>query len=191
MPGSAPSWDRLYELATGQEGYFTTGEAAGVGFSSQLILKHVRAGRMSHVRRGVYRLVHFPAGEHEELVIVWLWSEKHGVFSHQTALGLHGLSDVLPAKAHLSLPSAWRNRRLRVPPDVVIHHGEVVKRERAWFGAVPTTSVLRTLNDCAHERLAPELLRQAAHEALRRGLVTKSDLVGVTRALRGFGGLAA
>lgn len=131
------------------------------------------------------------AGEHEDLVIVWLWSEKHGVFSHETALGLHGLSDVLPAKAHLSLPSPWRTRRLRVPPDVVVHYGEVAKRERAWFGAVPATTALRTLNDCAHAELAPELLRQASHEALRRGLVTKGDLADVKRALRGFGGLVA
>jgi predicted transcriptional regulator of viral defense system len=188
---SAPSWDRLYELASGQEGYFTTREASGAGFSSQLLLKHIHAGRVSHVRRGVYRLVHFPAGDHEDLVIVWLWSEKQGVFSHQTALGLHGLSDVLPAKAHLSLPSAWRNRRFRVPPDVVLHHGDVPMRERVWFGAVPATSALRTLNDCAHEQLAPELLRQASREALRRGLVTMNELVDVRRALRGFGGLAA
>lgn len=191
MRGSAPSWDRLYEQASGQEGYFTTREAAGAGFSSQLLLKHIHAGRVSHVRRGVYRLVHFPAGDHEDLVIVWLWSEKQGVFSHQTALGLHGLSDVLPAKAHLALPSAWRHRRLRVPLDVVVHYGEVTKHERAWFGAVPATSVQRTLNDCAHEKLAPEFLRQAAREALRRGLVTKQDLTEIRRSLRGFGGLAA
>jgi len=146
---------------------------------------------VSHVRRGVYRLVHFPVGEHEELVIIWLWSGKQGVFSHQTALDLHGLSDVLPAKAHLSLPSAWRGRRLRVPPDVVVHHEDVPRRERAWFGAVPVTSVLRTLNDCAHDDLAPDLLRQASHQALRRGLVHKADLSSVKRALRGFGGLAA
>jgi predicted transcriptional regulator of viral defense system len=162
-----------------------------VGFSSQLLLKHIHAGRVMRVRRGVYRLVHFPAGDHEDLVVVWLWSEKQGVFSHQTALGLHGLSDVLPAKAHLSLPSAWRTRRLRVPHDVVLHHGEVPRRERVWFGAVPATSALRTLNDCAHEQLSPELLRQASWEALRRGLVMKNDLVDVKRALRGFGGLAA
>lgn len=189
--GSRPSWDHLYELASGQGGHFTTQDASGVGFSSQLLLKHIHAGRVMRVRRGVYRLVHFPAGDHEDLVVVWLWSEKQGVFSHQTALGLHGLSDVLPAKAHLSLPSAWRTRRLRVPHDVVLHHGEVPRRERVWFGAVPATSALRTLNDCAHEQLSPELLRQASWEALRRGLVMKNDLVDVKRALRGFGGLAA
>jgi predicted transcriptional regulator of viral defense system len=188
---SRPSWDRLYELASGQEGYVTTREAAGAGFSSQLLLKHIHAGRVSRARRGVYRLVHFPAGDHEELVIAWLWSDKQGVFSHQTALALHGLSDALPSKAHILLPATWRARRLRVPADVIVHHGDVPKRERAWFGAVPATSVRRTLSDCTQEKLGPDLLRQAAREALRRGLVTKDELTDVRQALRGFGGLAA
>lgn len=191
MSASGPNWDRLYELASSMHGYFTTRDAATAGFSSQLLLKHIDAGRVSRARRGVYRLVHFPAGEHEELVVVWLWSDRRGVFSHQTALALHGLSDVLPAKAHLSLPSSWQKRRLRVPPGVVIHHGDIPKRERAWFGAVPATSARQTLNDCAHEKLAPDLLRQAAREAVRRGIVAKDDLSEVKRALRGFGGLAA
>ena len=184
-----PSWDRLYDVEHGQEGYFTTREAASAGFSSQLLLKHRRAGRVSRPRRGVYRLVHFPAGDHEELVIAWLWSEKQGVCSHHTALALHGLSDVLPSKIHLSLPWKWRRRRLRVPPDVVIHHGDVPRSERVWFGGVPATSVLRTLNDCARAKLSPELLQQAARAALRRGLVARKDLAEVRRALRGFGGL--
>lgn len=191
MAESGPSWDRLYEQASGQQGYVTTQEAASVGFSSQLLLKHIHAGRVARARRGVYRLVHFPSSEHEELVVAWLWSEKQGVFSHQTALALHGLSDTLPARAHLSLPTAWNARRLRVPSDVIAHHGDVPTRERGWFGAVPATSPMRTLADCAHEKLAPDLLRQAARDALRRGLVKKDELADVRQALRGFGGLAA
>jgi predicted transcriptional regulator of viral defense system len=63
-----PDWDRLFEVASGQEGYFTTQQAAEAGYSSQLVLKHLHAGRVVRERRGIYRLVHFPAGEHEELV---------------------------------------------------------------------------------------------------------------------------
>src|SRR5208337_2168977 len=66
---------------------------AAAGYSTQLLLKHIRSGRVTRVRRGVYRLVHFPAGEHENLAVLWLWSERMGVFSHHTALALHGLSD--------------------------------------------------------------------------------------------------
>lgn len=128
-------------------------------------------------------------GEHEELVTAWLWSEQAGVLSYQTALSLHGLSDVLPAQVHLALPEAWRRRRFRIPAGVVLHHADVAPEERSWFGPVPATSAGRTLSDCAKGGLSPELLRQAAQQALRRGLVTGNELADVKTALEPFGGL--
>lgn len=186
-----PGWDQLYEIAAAQDGLFTTQQAAEAGYSPQLLVHHIRGGRMLRVRRGIYRLVHFPAGEHEELVTVWLWSEQAGVLSHETALGLHGLSDALPAQVHLTLPAAWKKRRFRVPEGVVLHHSDVEANERAWAGPVPITSVARTLNDLATSGLSPELLRQAAQQALRRGLTTRGQLADVEHALAPFGGLAA
>lgn len=186
-----PEWDQLYEIAAAQEGLFTTQQAAEAGYSPQLLVHHIRGGRMLRVRRGIYRLVHFPAGEHEELVTVWLWSEQAGVLSHETALGLHGLSDTLPAQVHLTLPSAWKKRRFRVPEGVVLHHADIESKERAWAGPVPITSVSRTLNDLATSGLSPELLRQAARQALRRGLTTRGELANVEHVLAPFGGLAA
>lgn len=188
-PAQKPSWDLLFETASAQEGYFTTAQAADAGYSTQLLLKHIRAGRVVRTRRGIYRLVHFPSGEHEGLVTAWLWSERAGVISHQTALALHGLSDALPANVHLTLPRSWRRRRLRVPAGVVLHHADVPSNDRAWYGAAPTTNPRRTLNDCAREAMAPDLLRQAAQQAIRRGLVTKAELGDVDEALRPFGGL--
>jgi predicted transcriptional regulator of viral defense system len=189
--GTRPSWGLLYEIASAQEGYFTTRQAAEAGYSSQLLLKHVHARRIVRAQRGIYRLVHFPSGEHEELVTAWLWSERAGLLSHQTALALFGLSDVLPAHVHLALPSAWRHRRFRVPPGIVLHHEDVASRDRTWFGAVPATGPRRTLNDCARAGLSPELLGQAAQQALRRGLVTRVELSDVEDALEPFGGLVA
>ena len=191
LESNGPNWDRLFETAAGQSGYVTTKQAAEAGYSTHLLRKHLHAGRVTRPQRGIYRLVHFPATEHEELVTAWLWSEQAGVISHQTALSLHGLSDVLPAQVHLTLPGAWRKRRFRVPPDVVLHHADVAPEDRAWFSAVPITNPRRTLNACAREGLSPELLRQAAQQALRRGLVTKAELDDVEVALKPFGGLAA
>lgn len=190
-PASKPSWDRLFESASAQEGYFTTRQAAEAGYSSQLLLKHLRAGRVARAQRGIYRLVHFPAGEHEELVTAWLWSERAGVISHRTALALHGLSDILPAQLHLTLPATWRKRRFRVPAGVVLHHADVSPEDRTWFGAVPATSAQRSLNDCARQGMSPDLLRQAARQAVRRGLVARTELGDVEEALTPFGGLAA
>jgi predicted transcriptional regulator of viral defense system len=188
---NGPNWDRLFEVAAAQDGYFTTKQAADAGYSSQLLLKHIRAGRVARVRRGIYRLVHFPAGEHDELVTAWLWSDRAGVVSHQTALALQGLSDALPAHVHMTLPRAWRQRRFRAPAGVVLHHADVPREDRTWFGPVPTTNPRRSLNDCAREGLSPELLRRAAQQALHRGLVTQAELGDVEVALEPFGGLAA
>jgi predicted transcriptional regulator of viral defense system len=185
-----PDWDRLFEIAAAQEGLFSTQQAAEAGYSPQLLLHHLSSGRALRVQRGIYRLVHFPAGDHEDLVSAWLWSQRAGIFSHQTALALHELSDAMPKQLHLTVPSAWQRRRLRVPRGLTLHYAEVPKEGRTWFGPVPVTSVQRTLNDCAREALSPELLRQAAKQALQRGLVVREELADVKAALKPFGGLA-
>ena len=184
-----PTWQALYDIAAAQEGLFTTKQAAAAGYSPPLLAHYQKTGRIARRRRGIYRLVHFPSGEQEELVTAWLWTDSQGVLSHQTALALHGLSDVLPAKIHLTLPLSWRRRRFRVPRGLVLHHADVSRGERTWVGAVPVTSARRTLNDCAMAGLSPDLLRQGAKQALTRGLVTKAEIGEVQKALKSFGGL--
>lgn len=185
-----PDWDRLYSIAAPQEGLFTTRQAAEAGYSSQLLPHYIHTGHVTRVRRGVYRLVHFPAGEHEPLVVAWLWSDQEGVASHSTALALYGLSDVLPARIHLTVPLEWRRHRYRTPDDLTLHHADLPPADRTWFQAVPITTVPRTLADCARDDLSPDLLRQAARQALHRGLVERHELAVVERALRPYGGLA-
>jgi len=177
--------------AAAQEGFFTTQQAADAGYSAQLLVHHLKSGSVVRARRGIYRIKHYVPSEHEELVVAWLWSEQQGVLSHETALALHGLSDALPHRVHLTLPSAWRKRRFRVPENVVLHHADVPPNDRAWVGPVPTTSPARTLNDCATAGTSPEVLRHAAQQALRRGIVTRAELGAVEQALAPFGGLAA
>jgi predicted transcriptional regulator of viral defense system len=184
---SRPDWDRLYGVALRQEGHFTTQQAKEAGYSSQLLVKYLRSGKVLRVRRSVYRLKHFPPGQQEDLVAIWLWSEQAGVFSHETALMLHDLSDVLPARAHLTVPAAWRERRLRVPDGVVLHYAVVRRTERAWIGVVPVTSVPRTLADCAADHLSPGLLSAAVDQALARGVVAKREIAQVQRTLQEAG----
>lgn len=171
-----PSWDRLFEAAVGQEGHFTTKQAAEAGYYPQLLLKYLKNGRITRVRRGVYRIVHFPAGEHEDLATVWLWSERAGVFSHETALMLQNLSDALPSKVHLTVPVEWKKRRLRVPKGVVLHHADVARNDQIEIGPVPVTNALRTILDCVDAHVSPELLEAAVRQARSRGLIDGRDL---------------
>lgn len=171
----SPDWDSLFAVAQGQDGYFTTAQAALSGYSRPLLHKHLAHGKMMRARRGIYRLVHFPASDHEDLVVLWLWSEQAGVFSHQTALALHDLSDVLPGKIDLTLPATWRRRRLRVPPGLALHFADIAAPDRTSFRAVPLTAPLRTVRDCIEANVAPGLVHQAILQARRRGLITAAD----------------
>ena len=53
---TGPQWRRLYEVAATQDGYFTTAQAAAVGYSRQLLAKHLAARRVTRVMRGIHRL---------------------------------------------------------------------------------------------------------------------------------------
>lgn len=170
-----PDWDRLFATAQAQGGYFTTAQAARSGYSRPLVHKHLARGRMVRARRGVYRLVHFPASDHEDLIVPWLWSGQEGVFSHETALALHDLSDVLPGKVHLTLPASWRRRRLRVPEGLVLHFADIGDADRTSYSAVPVTTPLRTLSDCIDAKVSPSLVRQAILQARRRGLISAAN----------------
>ena len=64
VAATRPDWNRLFETAAAQEGLITTKQAAEAGYSPQLMVHYVPTGKALRVRRGTYRLVHFPAGEH-------------------------------------------------------------------------------------------------------------------------------
>ncbi len=176
---SAPDRAALFAVASSQDGYFTTDQAAEAGYSRPLLDHHLHYGRFIRLRRGVYRLVEYPAGEHEDLVVAWLWSKRLGVFSHETALALHQLSDALPAHLHLTLPASWARRRLLVPEGVRLHFADVGEGERAWVGPVRVTTPIRTIRDCQAAQVAPDLVAQAVRDGLSRGLFARADVLGL------------
>ncbi len=171
-----PKWQEIYDIAESQSGYVARDQVMAAGYSSPLLEYHVRVGHLIRVQRGVYRLAQFPPGEHEDLVVTWLWSRRLGVFSHETALMLHLLSDALPAQAHLILPMGWAKRRVRFPTGVSVSFGDISKQEWAWVGAIPVTTPLRTIVDCVAAHVEPLLIQQAKREGLTRGLFSREQL---------------
>ena len=182
-----PDWEALLDLAVSQAGYFTTAQAADLGFSPELLIHHRKRGRIERARRGIYRVRHLPAQEDEQLVELWLWSGQQGVFSHETALALYDLSDALPSQVEMTVPAAWGRRRLRVPEVLRLHYADVPEQERAWVGHVPVTTPTRTLRDCVAVAVAPDLVRQAVEEGIARGRFGEEEVAEVVAWLDGFG----
>lgn len=176
VSGQHPDRDALYDIAAPQAGYFSLGQANAAGFSKQLLQFYLRDGRIDRAGRGIFRLRHFPPTfEHEDLVPIWLWTAQLGVFSHETALALHQLSDALPSKHHVTAPLAWRARRLRTPTGVILHYADLEPGEREWVGPVPVTTPLRTLEDAARDALDANWIAQATQQGVRRGLFARRD----------------
>src|SRR3954449_2260717 len=100
----APDAIALNQVSYGQDGYFTTHQARQAGFSPQLLAHHVRSGRYEHIRRGLYRLCGYPGSPQEDVRAKWLSVGTEGaVVSHESALDLHELSDVIPNSVHLMI----------------------------------------------------------------------------------------
>lgn len=171
--------DGLYRVAESQAGYFTAGQALAAGMDRTTLRHHARPrGRYERVRRGLYRLRHFPSGEHEEVVAAWLPLRDAGaVVSHESGLDLYDLSDVIPNAIHFSLPRAKRGQRPR--PGVQLHTLERPPGpgEIRQVAGLPVTSPERTIVDCLETGTQLEQVEMAVRQALDRGLTTPRRLL--------------
>lgn len=168
----------LYRTAETQAGYFTSARAVAAGMDRSTLAHHARpGGRYVRVRRGLYRLRHFPTSPFEHVVAAWLPLRGTGaVVSHESALELYGLSDVIPADVHLSLPRARRGQRPRAGVRLHTVERPPPRGQVRQVEGVPVTSPERTLVDCLAAGSQPDQVEAAIGQALRRGLTTPRRL---------------
>lgn len=175
--GHRPDGACLFGTASGQHGYFTARQARLCGFGTSLIAYHYRRGRFVRAHRGVYRLRDYPSSPEDEVVAAWLAVGKdEAVVSHESALDLLGLSDVIPNAIHLTVP---RSRRyLPTLPGVRLHTTtkpflpvDVTTRE-----GIRLTSVSRTIVDAAEWGTGPEQVEMAVRQAIAWGMTTPRRL---------------
>lgn len=177
----ADSERRLYEVASAQGGFFTAGQAKASGYTNSKQHYHVGAGNWIRESRGIYRLALHPEPERPDLILWWLWSRDRsgtpkGVFGHQTALSLFDLTDLSPSKLDMIVPKGFR-RSAPLPTVLRLHYDEVPAVDVATIHDVPVTRPLRSLLDLIRTGEVPvATLKQGYREALRRGMITPSEL---------------
>jgi predicted transcriptional regulator of viral defense system len=179
----------LFEIADRQQGYFTAQQAESCGFSRSNFHLKLRSGDWIKEQRGIYRLAHYPVTDRHELVLWTLWSRDkkgtpQGVWSHETALDFHNLSDIMPAKMHLSVP-LWFRKQIKIPKNLCLHFVELADSDIETHQGFKVTTPLRTLVDIINERTAPqEQVVLAIREALQRGLISRQELTKNPELLR-------
>lgn len=176
--------DLLYATAESQAGYFTAAEALVAGMERSTLRHHARpGGRFERIGRGVYRLRHFPTSPLEHVVAAWLpLRSAGGVVSHESALELYDLADVIPDVVHISIPRSQRGQRPRAGVQLHTLSRPLTDDEIREVSGVGVTSPERTIVDCADAGTQPEQVELAVEQLLRRGLSTPRRLVHATAA---------
>jgi len=167
----------LHRRAYSQDGYFTAAQAREFGFSRQLLAHHLRSGRYERVRRGLYRLTGFPGSSSEEVRVKWMAvGTARALVSHESALELHGLSDVFPNAVHLLV--ARSDRGIKPPAGTVVHTTSTPwgPEEVTTIDGIRATTPSRAILDAAAAGTAPEQIEMAVREAIDQGVVDVRQL---------------
>lgn len=168
----------LMGIASEQGGYFTSRQAMGAGYGYRLQHFHCKSGNWIREGRGIFRFSHYPTAERPDLIRLALWSrnqrgETQAVTSHETALAIHELSDVMPSKIHLTVPPGFRKES---PKNCVLHLLELRPGDWVSREGYRLTTPLKTLLDVAEDNLSQDDLNEAVAQALARGMVREKYL---------------
>ncbi|WP_425164162.1 type IV toxin-antitoxin system AbiEi family antitoxin domain-containing protein [Candidatus Binatus sp.] len=177
---------RLFEIASEQGGYFTAGQAQTCGYSRALLAHHAKSGRFIRVRQGLYRFREYPSSSREDVIAAWLAAGKEtAVVSHESALDILGLSDVVPDIVHLTVPRSKRYRTGSAGAAVHTTTRRIGKSDVVVREGIRVTGPVRSIVDSAEAGTAPEQIVAAVRQALDRRITTGSKLLGAARARGG------
>ena len=161
----------LLETAGYQHGYFTTGQAAAAGISRRALVGREGRGVIERIAYGLYRLRQFPVTPRDDFYALQT-RVPAGTFSHDTALELLDVSDVLPRTIHLTVPTA---SGLKPRPGITIHRSDIEASDRILRDDLWITGLARTLLDCARAGTDAEQLLTAMAAGRERGLLGPRD----------------
>jgi hypothetical protein len=116
----------------------------------------------------------------------WLWSRDRSghpqvVYSHRTALSLHDLTDLMPAKIDMTVPKPFR-RGTSIPRILRRHYDELQQDEIEKIVGVPVTNALQTILDMwQSEEVSRDILRTALKEGIRLGKISSKQIQAASK----------
>jgi predicted transcriptional regulator of viral defense system/very-short-patch-repair endonuclease len=146
----------LAELAGRQHGVVSAAQLARLGYAKRTIANWARSGHLHRVYRGVYAVGHTDL-THKGRVMAKILACHPAVASHWTAAWLWGLTGG-NTSIHLTATSR-RHRR----PEFRVHYAHLAPQDVRVAGAIPFTSLARTLLDLASLKSLVDAARLAKY----------------------------
>lgn len=176
--------DALLELAEVQNGLVSRQQAVDeLGVTGAAIDNLVARGRLERVAHGIYRYPHLPGVTQEPFQVALLRTgEPEAALSHETALAIHDISDVNPARYHVTIPSPRRIRRSD-NDRYVVHVQSLEQHQVMWWEQMRVVTPATAIEQCLADGTPRYLLRQALERGARTGAVSRDDIDHLTRAM--------
>ena len=185
MPGKV--YNALVDVALDQYGFLTPGDARDAGVDPHRLVEMSRRGTLERVDHGLYRLPVVAHTALDHLMQATLWPRGQGVLCHDTALDVHDLCDVNPAKIHITVPASYRLNR-ELPAAYVLHRRDLAADEVTRHEGIPIVTPARAILDGIDAGLRAGLVEQAIDTARQRGLLATDDVDRIERARDGAPG---
>lgn len=167
----------LFDLAHERRGVFTLADARQAGYGRELVHYYAKRGDFTPVARGVYRLVDYPSSPEDRLAEVAAILGPQAMISHESALALFDVSDVVPRGVHVTVPRALRYGRSGIS-DVVLHTTiePIGADDIVSHHGFRSTSLARSIVDSARMGTDPKLIQQAVKNGRARNILNAGDL---------------
>jgi hypothetical protein len=130
-----------------QEGVAGRQQVLLTGMPRSSLKRRVRSGKWQRLQRGVYATFTGPAPRQAELWAALLRAGPGATLSHHTAAELHGLTDELDDRIHVTVPAARHPARHKKIIGLVIHRSSRIDQARHPALSPPRTRVEDTVLD--------------------------------------------
>ena len=171
MPGKV--YTHLAGVANERYGFVTPDDARDLGISPMNLVRMAERGQIERRGTGLYRFPLTPASSLDAYMEATLWPRgARGFLSHETALELYELSDVHPARIHITVPRGHRIRR-QVPPAYRIHHEDLEPGQIGLHEGIAVVTPAHAIRQAHEAHLGPALVGQAIDQGEQNGRLTR------------------
>ncbi|MCL2144623.1 MAG: type IV toxin-antitoxin system AbiEi family antitoxin domain-containing protein [Endomicrobia bacterium] len=188
--------NQLKSLLKKKDGILTTAEANAVGISNERLRLFVKNGTLERVTHGVY-------ASHDVLpdkMYIFQKRRPKLIYSHETALFLHDLTDRDPINYSVTVPRGYNNKSLRKDGLTVfslksdLYKKHIVIMETVFGHKVSVYGLERTICDSVRSRNQMDIavVTQALKEYSKRKdknlslLMRIAEEFEITKILRGY-----
>lgn len=173
------------DFTADQWGMITSRQATGLGLDRPTLHRLTNAGHLDHVRHGVYASTAAGITAAREQQAAWLalnpavasWERPlpdpdGGVLSHQSAINIHGLGELVNDRITFTTP----RRRTSRDPDVWFKIAELAEDDIVLVDSLPVTTVLRTICDLLDQHIDGSHIATIIREGVIANMVGLDEL---------------